>query len=206
MLCEPGEPVSKVFFLYGGMASKLVVLEDGTEIECALIGREGAVGVTSAFTMKTSVTRDICHFDTEAAWISAAALRNAARDSPRIAEAMGRYNAWKLGCITRSGACSACHSVEQRLARCILRCSDVIERREIPLPQEVFAKMMAVQRTTVNPILQRFRSDGLIELRRGALVVRDRRQLTARACQCYATLRLLQDAVTAPLAGAAAGH
>jgi CRP-like cAMP-binding protein len=44
VLSEPGERIAQVYFLASGIASKLAVFEDGGEIECALVGRQGAVG------------------------------------------------------------------------------------------------------------------------------------------------------------------
>jgi hypothetical protein len=88
----------------------------------------------------------------------------------------------------RNGACNARHPVEQRLCRWLLTCSDVLEEPEIRLPQDVFAKMLGVQRTSVNPILQRLRADGLIELGRSRLILTDRTGLSGRACECYETM------------------
>jgi len=42
---EPGEPVRSVYFPCGpSLISYLVVLQNGTAVETALIGREGAIG------------------------------------------------------------------------------------------------------------------------------------------------------------------
>src|ERR1700747_2540562 len=71
VLCEPGDRIRKVYFLHSGVVSKLTVFEDGTEIECALVGREGAVGAMSALGLRTSVTRDICHLRVSAQMMDA---------------------------------------------------------------------------------------------------------------------------------------
>ena len=84
MLCEPGDTVSKVYFLHEGMVSKLAVFEDGTEIECALVGREGAIGATAAIGLKTSVTRDVCHLKAPTTSVDADVLERAARAAERI--------------------------------------------------------------------------------------------------------------------------
>ena len=190
VLCEPGETVSKVYFLHEGLVSKLTVFEDGTEIECALIGRDGAVGATSAIGMKTAITRDVCHLKAHTSCIDAGALEQAARVSERIHQAIDDYCAWKMSYIIRNGACNARHSVEQRLCRWLLTCSDVLERRQIDLRQDIFAKMLGVQRSSVNPILQRLQADGLIEVGRGRLVIMLRPALIDRACECYPAMRL----------------
>lgn len=190
VLCEPGDTVSRVYFLQDGLVSKLAVFEDGTEIECALIGRHGAVGATSAIGMKTAITRDVCHLKAHAQCIEAALLEGAAARSRRIHQAIDDYCAWKMSYVIRNGACNARHSVEQRLCRWLLTCADVLERRQIDLRQEVFAKMLGVQRSSVNPILQRLQQDALIEIGRGRVILKDRPALTLRACECYLAIRL----------------
>ena len=193
VLCEPGDTVSMIFFLHDGLVSKLAVFEDGTEIECALIGRDGAIGATSAIGMKTAITRDVCHLRARTSCIEAGALARAARQSERIHQAIDDYCAWKMSYIIRNGACNARHSVEQRLCRWLLTCSDVLDRRQIDLRQDIFAKMLGVQRSSVNPILQRLQGDGLIEIGRGRVILMQRPALIARACECYPTMRLPAD-------------
>lgn len=194
VLCEPGDTVRLVYFLHEGLVSKLTVFEDGTEIECALVGRDGAVGATSAIGLTTAITRDVCHLKARASCIEAVALARAAHASERIHRAIDDYCAWKMGYIIRSGACNARHSVEQRLCRWLLTCADVLERRQIDLRQDIFAKMLGVQRSTINPILQRLQGEGLIEIGRGRVVLNDRPALTGRACECYPAMRTPQRA------------
>jgi CRP-like cAMP-binding protein len=198
VLWEPGDEVSRVYFLHEGLVSKLAVFEDGTEIECALVGREGAVGATSAMGLKTAVTRDVCHMKGEATVLDSAVLARAAAQSERIHQAIDRYCAWKMRYVIRNGACNARHSVEQRLCRWLLTCSDVLEQDQIDLRQDVFAKMLGVQRTTVNPILRKFHAEGLIDIGRGRVILTDRAGLQRRACECYAVMRDAEQALGLP--------
>lgn len=201
VLCEPGDTVSKVYFLQDGLVSKLAVFEDGTEIECALIGRDGAIGATSAIGLKTAITRDVCHMKAQALCIEASALERAAHHSERIHRAIDDYCAWKMSYIIRNGACNARHSVEQRLCRWLLTCSDVLDRRQIDLRQDIFAKMLGVQRSSVNPILQRLQQDGLIEIGRGRVILKQRPALIERACECYLAIQLPGSGASPPGAG-----
>ena len=193
VLCEPGERIRNVYFLCEGVASLMAVFEDGTEIECALVGREGAVGAMSALGLRTSVTRDISHLRVHALCIDANRLFEITRHSDPIHDALDRYCAWKMSYAIRNGACNATHAVEPRLCRWLLTCSDVLEEPQIRLPQDVFAKMLGVQRTSVNPILQRLRCEGLIELGRSRLTVKDRDGLKERACECYEVMRWVES-------------
>src|SRR4030095_8546317 len=99
-----------------------------------------------------------------------------------------------LAVATRTGACTACHTVEQRLSRWLLTCSDVLESDEIALPQDVFAKMLGVQRTSVNPALRALQAVGAVALGRSRVTIRDRKVLSWHACECYETMRCDQQA------------
>src|SRR5579864_1375113 len=91
VLCDPGERLRTVYFLENGAVSKLTVFEDGSEIENALIGREGAVGAMAALGLRTAVTRDVCHMRASALTIDSAELAEAARLSEPIHAALDRY-------------------------------------------------------------------------------------------------------------------
>ncbi|HTK35539.1 MAG TPA: Crp/Fnr family transcriptional regulator [Caulobacteraceae bacterium] len=190
VLWEPGDTVSTVFFLDEGAISKLTVFADGTEIECALIGRDGAVGATSAIGLKTAITRDVCLLKARASCIETGALEQAAQISERVHHALDDYCAWKMRYIIRNGACNALHSVEQRLCRWLLTCTDVLERQQIDVTQDIFAKMLGVQRTSVNATLRRLQADGLIRIGRGRLILAAPSALIDRACRCYCALRM----------------
>ena len=56
---KPGEPIRHVYFPGGGFCSVLAVLEDGTMVEVATIGREGAVGVSAIFDGDGTASRSL---------------------------------------------------------------------------------------------------------------------------------------------------
>lgn len=204
IICEPGDHILNVYFPLDGMVSKLAVFRDGTEIECALIGRDGAVGATAAIGMATSVTRDVCHVSTWAVHVELAVLKRAASHSPHIRTAIEQYCAWKMGYVMRNGACNARHSVDQRLCRWLLTSSDVLQSTQINMHQDLFARMLGVQRTTINPILQRFRAEGILETGRGRVAISDRGRLKDRACECYSVMKGEKDFAPQPAFGARA--
>jgi len=189
VLCEQGEEVRFVYFLHNGVVSKLTTFSDGLEIEAALVGREGAVGATAAIGLPHSSTRDVCHMRSHATRVPAARLREACLASPHIHDVVVRYALWKLTSAIRNGACNACHSVQERLCRWLLSCCDVLETCEIALSQEVFAKMLGVQRSSINPILQELKAEGALGIGRSRITVLDTAVLLDWSCECYAAMR-----------------
>jgi CRP-like cAMP-binding protein len=210
VLCEPGEEVRFVYFLHNGVVSKLTTFSDGLEIEAFLVGREGAVGASAAIGLSNSTTRDVCHMRSHATRLPVERLREACLASPHIHDVVVRYVLWKLSSAIRSGACNGCHSVQQRLCRWLLSCTDVLETHEIALSQEVFAKMLGVQRSSISPILQELKAESALTIGRSRITVLDTAGLLDRACECYEAMRQDQHDLQAdllrwePPAGAAA--
>jgi DNA-binding FadR family transcriptional regulator len=54
----------------------------------------------------------------------------------------------------------------------------------VPLTQEQLASMLGVGRSYTSRVILAFKADGILETRRGSLVVRDLGALKARACLC----------------------
>jgi CRP-like cAMP-binding protein len=188
ILSEPGDDLRTVYFLQSGLVSKVALFDDGTEIECVVVGKEGAVGAMAALGLHVALTRDVCHWDAKALAVDVSDLRQAVSQSSRIAAVMNQYCVWKMTCAIRNGACNAVHNVERRLARWLLTCCDVLGHNEIHLSQDVLAKMLGASRTSVNPHLRNFRTHGLIYVKRHEIGVADRSGLLERACPCYADL------------------
>jgi CRP-like cAMP-binding protein len=190
VLNEPGDEIRNIHFLAEGVVSNFAVFDNGHEVECVLAGRNTAVGALSAIGLTTALTRDVSIFDADAWSLPRKRLEWACRHSPRIARAVNRTCEAQMTYAIRIGACNALHAIEQRLSRWLLSCSTLIGRRDIPLGQEVFAKVLGVQRSSINPMLQRFQADGLIALGRSRVSIVDREGLRRRACECFVALGL----------------
>jgi hypothetical protein len=193
-----------VHFLAEGVVSKFTVFETGQEVECVLVGRNSAVSALAAFGFAAALTRNVSIFDAHAWSLPRARLAWACRQSPRIAGAVARTGQAQMRYAIRVGACNALHGIEQRLSRWLLSCSGLLDRQDIGLAQELFAKVLGAQRSSINPMLQRFQADGLISLGRSRLTIVDREGLQRRACECYRALELHDcagaDAVSAGFA------
>jgi len=182
VLNEPGEEIRNVFFPIEGVVSKFAVFESGQEVECVLTGRNSAVGAFAAMGVVSALTRDVSVMEADGLSLPRARLEWACRNSTLIASAVARCCEAQMTYAIRIGACNAVHGIEQRLSRWLLCCSSLLSRNDIHLRQEVFARVLGVQRSSINPMLQRFQSDGLIELGRSRLSIVDPAGLRRRAC------------------------
>ena len=198
VLHRAGEPIHHVYFPSGGFCSVLTVLENGTMVEVATIGREGMIGisaVTSGAASDPSVTMvqaesPLCYRITTDAFCAELDRRGA------FSVMVARYAHAYLGFVMQSTACNAVHSVEQRLARWLLTAQDRVDRNDFPLTQEFVAMMLGTRRPTVTVVARTLQRAGLITYRHGHLTILDRQGLEDASCECHQVAARLLDDVT----------
>lgn len=125
------------------------------------------------------------------------ALEEAKTKSQFLANIFCRFSDYLLAQVQQSVACNAFHSIQQRAARWLLTAQDRAGDR-IELTQEELAGLLGVQRTTVNAVVGTLHDEGLIDLRRGRVIVNDRAGLSRRSCECYMTLQKHFGSVIGP--------
>jgi CRP-like cAMP-binding protein len=203
VLHKPGDPVRHVYFPGGGFCSVLTVLNDGSMVEVATIGREGMVGLSAvvngsapdpSLTMVQAAT-DVCYRMSTEAFDAEMDRRG------EFKTLLGRYAQALIGFVMQSTACNAVHSVEQRLARWLLMAHDRVARIEFPMTQEFLALMLGATRPTVTVVAGTLQRADLIAYHRGRVTIVDRDGLERASCECYRTATALLAGVT----GAAIG-
>jgi CRP-like cAMP-binding protein len=207
-LQEQEAPVVQVYFPMSGLVSFVSVMENGQEIETAIVGRDGAVGAFVGLGSWNAFTRATVQISATCAVISDADFRAAVSQSERIRDLILRFKEALLGQVQQTAACNALHPLEARLARWLLQAHDLMDKRELMLTQESLSKMLGVRRTSVTLIAHRLQADGLIRYRRGHILVLDRVGLEGVACECYRAIRRRTDNIARAPAGpaAAVGH
>src|SRR5262249_16999171 len=195
ILQEQEAPVVQVYFPMSGLVSLVSVMEDGHEIETAVVGRDGVVGAFVGLGSWNAFTRATVQIPATCAVITASHFRAAVSQSERMRNLILRFKEVLLGQVQQTAACNALHPLEDRLARWLLQAHDLIDERDLPLTQESLSKMLGVRRTSVTIIANRLQADGLIRYRRGHIVVLNRAGLEDVACECYRAIRRRTDNV-----------
>ncbi|HZG08170.1 MAG TPA: Crp/Fnr family transcriptional regulator [Allosphingosinicella sp.] len=187
ILWDQGAEVEHCFFpAPGTMISLAIDLEDGSSVEVASIGKEGAAGGIVSCGTSRAFGRALVQIGGPAFRIPLPALEAAKARSSAIRSLFCRYSDALLAQVMQSVACNAAHPLDARLCRWLLTSLDRAGSSDLPLTQAMLAEMLGVQRTTVNAAIQSLNSEELISTSRGRLHVNDRRGLERRACECYA--------------------
>ncbi|MDI4237576.1 Crp/Fnr family transcriptional regulator [Bradyrhizobium sp. 31Argb] len=186
LLYNPGDDVETVYFPCGpGLVSYLVTNEDGRDVETILVGREGAVGGVVSQGFLPAYTRIIVKFGGPFVRMTVGRLEAAKLKSPSIRNVFARYADCMLAQIFQSTACNAIHSIEQRTAKWII---SAMERTNgngaVPLTHEQLATLLGVGRSYASRVIQSFKAEGVLETRRGAILVRNLDVLRLRSCLC----------------------
>lgn len=186
LLYNPGDDVDTVHFPCGpALASFLVANEDGRDVETTLVGREGAVGGIVSEGHLPAYTRIAVKFGGPFVRLPVSRLEAAKRQSRSLHNVFARYADCMLAQIFQSTACNAIHSIEQRTAKWIL---SAMERTDgngtVPLTHEQLATLLGVGRSYASRVIQTFKAEGVLETRRGAILVRNAEALRMRACLC----------------------
>jgi CRP-like cAMP-binding protein len=194
---KPGEPIREVFFPAGGFCSVLTVLENGTMVEVATIGREGAVGVAAMFDGNVGQSLTMVQGEFETCYrLPVEVFREEMDRRGAFYDLVTRYSQALVGLIMQSTACNAVHRVEQRLARWLLMAHDRMEADVFPLTQEFVAMMLGVARPTVTVVAGTLQKAGLIRYQRGQVTIVHRGKLEKASCECYRTATDLLTNVT----------
>jgi CRP-like cAMP-binding protein len=170
------------------MISIRVPMPDGHAIEVANIGRREAAGFYEQAGRSPALTQGVVAVSGRFARISGFAFGTAVRESPEIGSLAAACDSWILRQSQQTAACSAAHPASRRFCSYLLRASDVLAADVIPLTQETIAQSLGIRRTTATLIAHTLQLRETISYRRGKIIISDRAQLKAAACDCYAML------------------
>src|SRR3954471_16927175 len=192
LLYNPGDDVEIVHFPCGpSLASFLVANEDGRDVETILVGREGAVGGIVSQGYLPAYTRICVKFGGPFARIHVSKLEAAKQRSSSLRHVFARYADCMLAQIFQSTACNAIHSIEQRTAKWMLAAMERTgDESSVPLTHEQLATLLGVGRSYASRVLQSFKAEGVLDTRRGSILVRNREGLRLRACLCNDAVKL----------------
>ena len=188
-LAVPAKLIEAVYFVESGWVSMVTHLDEGTQAEVGLIGREGMVGQSLATGVDTAFAEAYVQGAGEALQMEAGAFKRELDAHPPLFRCLLRYTEAMHAQTMQTAACNGRHHIEQRLARWILMAHDRADGDELPLTQEFMAMMLCVQRPSVTVVARTLQQAGIIRYAQGRVTVVDRDGLEATACDCYRAVR-----------------
>jgi len=182
---DVGDSVRQVYFPLTAVFADVAIMNDGTMVETGMVGREGAVGVTSSFGDFGARGWTRVLVPGEALAVGADALRQHFEESEALRALLLGYYRARLAHVSRRAVCNTRHRLQERLHTWLLMLRDRVPGEDIPLTQEAVARQMGSRRAGVNEVMVALQRRGVIEHRRGRIRINDPARLEAMACVCY---------------------
>lgn len=189
VVCDAGGTLEHAYFPMGAVLSLLTVLESGSAIETANIGREGAFGLFSAMYSRVSFNRCIVQLEGHIVRCPIKVLQEEFERSDHVRNLFVSFSETLLSQIQQTVACNAMHSVEERICRWLLMMHDRADGEILPYTHEFLSQILGANRKSVTLAAQSMQNAGLIEYHRGTIQVVNRAALEDASCECYAIVK-----------------
>lgn len=188
-LHEPGAELDAVYFPLGSIISLVYTMRDGATAEIAMVGSEGAVGISLFLGAMSTPHTSVVQSAGPVLMMKADAAREEFRRSALIQSTLLRYTQALLVQISQTAVCNRLHSLEQQLCRWLLFSFDRSDSDELSMTHELIGSMLGVRREGITGSASHLRSAGFIGYSRGKIKLLNRSGLESRVCECYSAVK-----------------
>src|SRR5687768_16269058 len=193
VLYESGAALRHIYFPTNSIVSLLYVMRDGASAEIAVVGNEGAVGVSLFMGGETTPSRAIVQSAGQAYRLTGKRLKDEFSRHGNLLHVLLRYTQSLLTQMAQTAVCNRHHTLDQQLCRWLLLSLDRLQSNQLDMTQELIANMLGVRREGVTDAAGKLQKLGIIEYSRGRITVLDRDHLEARVCECYGVVKKEYD-------------
>jgi CRP-like cAMP-binding protein len=189
VLVEVDEALKRAYFPHRGVVSLVVKLARGEHVQIAMIGRDSVFGAFAALGDPVGLNTAVVLVPGVASTIDLDQLRNAADQSVTLRTALVRHGLAVYAQVQQTAGCNASHTVESRLARCLLHTRDLSGSDKLVLTQESMAQMIGARRNSVSLVANTLQQANFIHYSRGHIEITNVEGLIKTSCECYATVK-----------------
>ena len=198
VLVEVDETLKRAYLPHKGVISLVVKLARGENVQIAMIGRDSIFGAFAALGDAAALNTAVVLVPGTASTIDLDQLRIAADQSATLRTALVRHGLAVYAQIQQTAGCNASHTVESRLARCLLHTRDLSGSDKVVLTQEAMAQMIGARRNSVSLVANMLQQAKFIHYSRGHIEITDFDGLSKISCECYATVRAHYERLILP--------
>jgi CRP-like cAMP-binding protein len=198
VLVSAGDVLKRAYMPHRGLISLVVDLARGEHVQIAMIGRQSIFGVLSAFGDPTALNSAVVMVPGPASTIDLERLRAAADQSATFRSTLVRHALAVYAQVQQTAGCNASHTVESRLARCLLQTHDLSGGCKLVLTQEAMAQMIGARRNSVSLVASTLQQANYIHYSRGHIDILDIEGLKKTACECYASVKAQYERLLRP--------
>ncbi len=193
VLADSGEPIKHVYFPIEGFISLITTLDSGEKLEVGIVGAEGMFGMSLVLGINVASHHALVQGAGTALRMSAATFARHLKKNSAFQNDLHRY-VYVLMCqLAQTAACSHYHDIAARLARWLLLTRDRAHSDRFHMTHEFLAYMLGVRRVGITEAAMALQKRGLIEYRRGQIVILNGPGLEKSSCSCYRSANNLYE-------------
>jgi CRP-like cAMP-binding protein len=193
VIYESGARLRHIYFPTDSIVSLLYVLKDGASAEIAVVGNDGAVGVSLFMGGESTPSRAVVQSAGSAFRLSRTRLKQEFERHGSLLTVLLRYTQSLITQMAQTAVCNRHHALDQQLCRWMLLSLDRLESNELNMTQELISNMLGVRREGVTEAAGRLQKLGVIRYSRGKITVLDRPKLETLSCECYGVVKRESD-------------
>ena len=192
-LFQPDDEAEFIYFPESAAVSEFRILEDGRMVEVAIIGRDGAIGLSKLFCSSPIPNCVQVSQAGIAVRVNTAEARRAVRQDPEMAFHFYPFIDAYIRQISQKTVCNLYHSVRARFCTWLLMVQDRCENDVLLLTHEQIARTLGVYRPRITCIARDLKNKNIIDYSRGGISICDRAAIESQACDCYQEIRDYTD-------------
>ena len=198
VLVEVDEILKRAYLPHRGVISLVVNLARGEHVQIAMVGRDSIFGAFSALGDPIALNTAVVLVPGVASTIDIDQLRSIAEQSASLRTALARHGLAVYAQIQQTAGCNASHTVESRLARCLLHTRDLSGSNKLVLTQEAMAQMIGARRNSVSLVANTLQQANFIHYSRGHIEIINLDGLIRTSCECYTMVKTQYDRLLHP--------
>ncbi|HEX9853004.1 MAG TPA: Crp/Fnr family transcriptional regulator [Woeseiaceae bacterium] len=185
ILLEPGQRIRHVYFPRDSFISQLAPVDDHENLELALVGNEGMLGISLVLGVNSSMLQAVVQGPGSALRMSAASFVRELERIPALRRRLKRYIYVLQVQLALTVTCNSFHTLDKRLARWLLMSHDRAQLGNFHLTHKLLAQMLGVRRVGITNAAGLLQRRQVISYKRGDITVLSRSGLENAACSCY---------------------
>jgi CRP-like cAMP-binding protein len=193
VLYESGASMRHIYFPADSIIALLYVLENGASAEIALVGNDGAIGISMFMGGESTTSRAVVQSAGSAYRLTGARLKREFERHGELMVMLLRYTQSLITQMAQTAVCNRHHSVDQQLCRWLLLSLDRLSANQLVMTHELIANMLGVRREGITDAAGRLQKQGVIRYSRGRITVLDRAALEELCCECYSVVKKETD-------------
>lgn len=189
VLYELGDQIDYVYFPLDSVVSGLAIMEDGTTMETAMVGREGMVGTSTILGSGRSrqwiwVTISGSAIQIESRLLDKLFIQH----ESALKALLGHYRSLMTQ-LSQRCVCNTRHTIMERLVCWLLMIHDRVGSTNLSLTQEMIASRVGARRAGITVAAGMLQEMNAIAYRRGQLHIAQREVLEQAVCECYGIMQ-----------------